>query len=62
MMNIVLTLVFSIVMLFFMVFPAMKISEFLVKKSIIQSSKQNIFVVIIDIILALFIGIFLKYY
>jgi len=61
-MEIVLTLVFSIVMLFFMAFPAMKISEFLVKKTFISSSKQNISVIIIDIILALLIGLFLKYY
>ncbi len=62
MIDIILTLVFSIVMLFFMFFPALKISEFLVRKSFISSSKQNYLVVLIDLLLSLLIGIFLKYF
>ncbi len=61
-MDLILTLVFSIVMLFFMFFPSLMISEFLVKKSFISSSKQNKITLLIDILLSILIGIFLKFY
>ncbi len=60
MINIVLTLIFSIVMLMFMAFPAMKIVEFIHNKKELSTKVQNTLIVIITIILSLAIGIFLN--
>jgi len=61
MMDIVLTLIFSIVMLIFMAFPAMKIVNFLESKFTISDKVSNILQVTITIFLSLLIGLFLKF-
>jgi len=61
MMNIVLTLVFSIVMLFFMLFPAMKIVEWLDSRFSIPEKFHTPLTIIVVILLSLSIGVFLKY-
>jgi len=61
MLNIVLTLVFSVVMLVFMAFPAMKIVQGIEKFKPLSDKWRNILVIFITIILSLFIGLFLRY-
>jgi len=57
--NIVITLVFSIVMLFFMLYPAMLIVEYITKYIDISEKGQKILLITITIILSISIGIFL---
>jgi len=59
--NIVITLVFSVVMLVFMAFPAMKIVEWVKPKTHFSSQTYDILQILLTIILSLLIGIFLKY-
>jgi hypothetical protein len=61
MIDIVITLVFSIVMLMFMAFPAIKIVEFIDSKTKLSQNSKNILTVVITIILSITIGIYLKY-
>jgi len=58
--DIVVTLVFSIVMLLFMAFPAIKIVEFLETKINLTQKRKNLLIIVITIILSLAIGLFLK--
>jgi len=58
--QIVMTLIFSVVMLMFMAFPAIKIVEFINSKKELSQKTQNILIVIITILLSLMIGIFLN--
>jgi uncharacterized membrane protein YwzB len=60
MIEIVITLIYSIVMLMFMAFPAIKIVEFINSKRELSIKTQNILIVIITIILSLAVGIFLN--
>ena len=60
-MEIVMTLVFSSVMLVFMIYPAMKIVEFLETKMNISDKMYNILTVVLTIGLSLVIGIGLYY-
>ena len=62
MQNIVLTLVFSSVMLLFMAFPAMRISEFLTKKFSFSRKIYNFLILFITVSLSLLIGAFLRYF
>ncbi len=64
MINIVLTLVFSIVMLLFMLFPAMKLTEFIDNQfNLNLTEKQNSFMTIsFTILFSILIGIFLRYF
>ena len=55
------TLTFSVVMLMFMAFPAMKIVEWISSKKDLSQEIQNIFIVVLTIILSLMIGVFLNY-
>jgi len=57
----VVTLVFSIVMLLFMAFPAIKIVEFLEPKLKLSEKSKNVLIIVITIILSLLVGLFLKY-
>jgi len=59
--TIVITLVYSVVMLMFMAFPAMKIVEFIDSKSTLSQKSQNVLVVVITIVLSLAIGLFLNF-
>jgi len=61
MLNIVLTLVFSIVMLVFMAFPAMKISNWLQEKMSFSERTHNIVQILLTVFLSLCIGLFLKF-
>jgi len=61
MMDIVLTLVFSIVMLVFMAFPAMKIVDFIETKISVSEKVHNVLLVGMTILLSLLIGLFLKF-
>ncbi len=55
-MEIVMTLVFSSVLLVFMIYPAIKIVEFLETKIVITDKIYNILTVVITIILAIIVG------
>jgi len=59
--NILLILVFSIVMLFFMFYPAMKTVEFIAIKYNITEKQQTILTIVFTIFYSLCIGIFLKF-
>jgi archaellum biogenesis protein FlaJ (TadC family) len=61
MINIVLTLVFSIVMLVFMAFPAMKIVEWIKGKTNFSEKVYNILQILFTIVFSLLIGLFLKF-
>ena len=55
-MHIIMTLVFSSVLLVFMIYPAIKIVEFLEMKIRITDKMYNILTVVITIILAIIVG------
>jgi len=59
--DIVITLVFSIVMLVFMAFPAMKIVEWLRPKTDLSEKTYTVLQILLTVILSLLIGLFLKY-
>ncbi|SFV65021.1 hypothetical protein MNB_SV-10-722 [hydrothermal vent metagenome] len=61
MIDIVLTLVFSIVMLVFMAFPAMKIVDWIETKVHIPEKWHNPLLLSMVVMLSLFIGLFLKF-
>ncbi len=60
-MDLVLTLVFSIVMLFFMIYPAMKITEWIDKRYPIPAGYYNAVMISVVVLLSLMIGVFLRY-
>lgn len=62
MIDIVVTLVFSIVMLLFMAFPAIKIVEFIDTKVSLSQNSKNILIIFITIFLSLLVGLFLRYF
>ncbi len=62
MIDIVLTLVFSIVMLLFMVFPAMKIVDWIEESVQITEKWHNFLLFAITILLSLGIGLFLRFW
>jgi len=55
------TLTFSLVMLMFMAFPAMKIVEWIAFKKELSQQVQNILIIVLTVILSVIIGIFLNY-
>ena len=61
MLDIVITLIFSLVMLVFMAFPAMKIVEWIKPKTNYSEKMYNILQVLLTIVLSLLIGLFLKF-
>jgi len=61
MLEIVLTLVFSIVMLVFMAFPAMKIVEGLEKVFDIPEKWHNLLLILATVGLSLLIGLYLQF-
>lgn len=61
MLNIVLTLVFSVVMLVFMAFPAMKIVEWVESKITVPEKWHNAFLISTTVFLSLCIGLFLRF-
>ncbi len=62
MMDTVLTLVFSIVMLFFMIFPAIKIVGWIDTKLQIPLRWYNTAVILVTIVLSFIVGLFLRFY
>ena len=61
MLNIVLILVYSVVMLVFMAYPAMKIVEGIEKFAPIPDKWRNFTLIMTTIFLSLLIGLFLKF-
>jgi hypothetical protein len=61
MLDFVLTLTFSVVMLVFMAFPAMKIVNFIESKVTLSEKMRNIALIGIIVLLSLSIGLFLKF-
>ena len=59
--DIVITLVFSIVMLVFMAFPAMKIVAWLRTQTVWSEQTYTVLQLLFTVLLSLAIGIFLKY-
>jgi len=59
--DIVLTLVFSVVMLVIMIFPAMKITEWIESKLDIPDRWHNPLMLSLTVILSLAIGVFLRF-
>jgi archaellum biogenesis protein FlaJ (TadC family) len=59
--DIVITLVFSVVMLVFMAFPSMKIVAWLRPKTNYSEQTYNVLQILITVLLSLVIGIFLKF-
>ena len=59
--DIVIILVFSVAMLVFMAFPAMKIIEWIKPKLNLTEKVANILQLILTILLSLLIGLFLKF-
>ena len=60
-MEIVMSLVFSSVLLIFMIYPAMKIVEFLETKMDISERAYNILTIVLTVVLSLVIGIALYF-
>jgi len=60
--DIVLTLVFSVVMLLFMAFPAMKIVEWIEERIAVPQRWHNPLLFAIVVFLSLAIGIFLRFF
>ena len=60
--DIVIFLVFSIVMLLFMAFPAIKIVEFFDEKYQFSDKTRNSLILILTVVLSLMVGAFLKYF
>jgi len=58
---IVMTLIFSVVMLMFMAFPAMKIVEWFASKKELSQQIQNISIIVLTVILSIMVGVFLNY-
>jgi hypothetical protein len=61
MIDIVLTLVFSVVMLVFMAYPAMRIVDFIEKRVTLSERMRNVLLVATTLLLSLLIGLFLKF-
>jgi len=60
MLDIILTIVFSIVMLFFMLFPAMKITEWIDHLRAVPQRYYMPLTIAVDLLLSLAVGLFLK--
>jgi len=61
MMNLLITLVFSVVMLMFMIFPAMKIVEWLENQITVPEKWHNPLLLSTTAFLSLLIGLFLRF-
>jgi len=59
--DIVITLIFSVAMLVFMAFPAMKIVDWVHTKKELTEKQHNVYQVLLTILLSLAIGLFLKF-
>ena len=59
--DIVITLIFSVVMLMFMAFPSMKIVDWLKSKTTLTDKWSNVLQILLTIFLSLCIGVFLRF-
>jgi hypothetical protein len=59
--DIVITLIFSVVMLMFMAFPSMKIVDWLKSKTTLSDKWSNVLQILLTIFLSLCIGVFLRF-
>jgi len=57
---IIMTLIFALVMLMFMAFPAIKIVEWIEEKKALSPKSKNILTIVITMILSFTIAIFLQ--
>ena len=60
--DIVFILVFSVVLLFFSIFPAIKIVDFIEKRKKLSSKEHDIYTVVFTLLLSLLGGVFLRYF
>ena len=58
----IITLVFSIVMLVFMIFPAMKIVQGIRNIIPMSQKRYDLFVILTTVFLSLLVGLFLQYW
>ena len=58
----IITLVFSIVMLVFMIFPAMKIVQGVRNYIPMSQKRYDLFVILTTVFLSLLVGLFLQYW
>ena len=58
----ILILVFSVVLLFFSIFPAIKIVEFIEKRKKLTPKEYNIYTIILTILISLLGGVFLRFF
>jgi len=61
MQQLVITLVFSTVMLMFMAFPAMKIVEFIKGRWELSKGVENTILISLTILLSIMVGVFLQF-
>ncbi len=61
MQNIIMTLAFSMVLLIFMIYPAIRIVDFLQTKFEISEKAYNLSTVILTIVLSLICGVLINY-
>jgi hypothetical protein len=61
MQTLVLTLVFSVVMLIFMAFPAMKIAQFIQERTHFSKRTYDILQLLLTLFLSLLVGLFLRF-
>jgi hypothetical protein len=55
------TLIFSVVMLMFMAFPAMKIVEWISHKRALSNRVKNFLTIFLTLLLSVLIGVFLEF-
>jgi uncharacterized protein YneF (UPF0154 family) len=61
MINLVLTLVFSVVLLIFMIFPALKTTQWIAKKITLSVTMENFLTIWLTVLFSLAIGMFLRF-
>ena len=54
--------VFSVVLLFFSIFPAIKIVEFIEKRKKLTTKEYNLYTIVFTVIISLLGGLFLRYF
>ncbi len=60
--DIVFILVFSVVLLFFSIYPAIKITDFFDKKIELSNFQYNLFTIVLTIAISIVGGLFLRYF
>jgi len=60
--SLIMVLIFTVVMLMFMAFPAMKLVEWLEYKVTLSKNSKNILTIALTVLLSLMIAIFLQFF